>query len=120
MVVANTPISLYRQLSALSVVRRMSRECSPIELRDGFTEMTSRRRQSGSATGIAYAILVAAILTGQSHELNGEKLRWGKQIKSFAEPSVISTHVIPVAGTRVRYDNLSGPGQLLICQGQRR
>jgi len=112
-VLANTPYSLLRSLQNNETVRRLRTSCEKKELADYYDWLTVRARRSEFVMGLAYAVLVANLLHGDSGSpVDVTRLRWGPLLVEYLEktgrPTQV-THIIMPADMSYYQDSGSPP-----------
>src|SRR5579871_4640441 len=111
MIVSNTPTSLFRKLASLPQVKELSEKCTLSELEAEFGRLAERNKRNEIELGLAYAILVAAQLTGCPHSIDGSILPWGAEITKLSKREVVRTATYSVGSkSGASFANESGSG----------
>jgi len=106
-VLANTPASLFKALSASPTVAQLGREMGPDALAAYFDRITARGRWTEIELGLAYGVLLAVLLTyGRGDLVDLTRLRWGPAFADLArkEGRANSMLIVPAASTHVEVD----------------
>jgi hypothetical protein len=93
-VLANTPLSLFKGMVECSGMKKL-RKCPPLDLITYYDYVTARRgRSTEVVAGLAYAVLCALILhKRESSEIrvDASRLQWGERIWEFMSRTNIGT-----------------------------
>lgn len=103
-VIANTPYSLYRELSTNPVISRVRDGCSLQELLRYYDYVTARGSRTEVSMGLAYLVFVAANMklleSGQllRSQIDVSRLRWGKVIQEYMQMRGGNTQTFLISG----------------------
>ena len=97
LVVANTPLSLFKGLSRCSAMEKLRKQPAA-ELVEYYERLTSRPKRSELVIGLAYVLLSAILLdqrdSGRKINIDASRLHWGPQIREHLERFIVSTERI--------------------------
>ena len=99
LVLANTPLSLFRGLIRCSAMEKLLK-CSPQELLDYYDRITARPRRSETVMALAYAVLSAILLHARDANrvpVDASRLLWGEQIREHLSHAVVNTQSFTVS-----------------------
>jgi hypothetical protein len=99
LVLANTPLALFKGLVRSSAVQILRAKCSPEELVEYYDSITARARRTEIVMALAYAVLSAILLRARDAKeihVDATRLLWGEQIRDYVARVAVSTNVVQI------------------------
>jgi len=94
LVLANTPLSLFKGLTACPGMNKL-RKAPPQELLEYYDRITARAQRSEFSMSLAYAVLCAILLHAREATMpvvDSSRLLWGDKIRDFLARSTSATN----------------------------
>ena len=118
-VLANTPMSLYREVAKLHSVERISREASTNEIVACLEAILSRKRRNEITAGLQYALFVALLLSGRSSDVDASKMKWGSDLQAIAQRTMVTSSRSVIASDQpaptFQVNNVTGGGNIILA-----
>lgn len=119
MIIANTPASLFHQIRRLPAMGLL--KTWPAEsLSNLYQKLTARARRTEIEVGLAYAVLIAAVLSPQPVELDSRCMEWGRVIQDLAEQNKMTETVVHTSATVppvISIHNTTPGGRIILGRG---
>lgn len=114
-VLANTPASLFKALAASPIVAQLGREMGAPALATYFDQLTARGRWTEIELGLAYAVLLALLLTyGREDLVDPSRLRWGHAFAELARKEGRASSLLILSATSARVESVGAPSSPLV------
>jgi hypothetical protein len=115
-VLANTPYSLYQELSINPVIKKICDGCSLQELTRYYDYVTARAIRTDISMALAYSVFIAVNMKlrelGQllRSQIDTSRLRWGHTIQEYMQMSGTNTQTLLISPQPIKISSTESPG----------